>query len=77
VTSAYCGAHDDQDDKAGQVGRHDGMGLGAVWFRGIRRGCRGSLGQGVLMSVMKRMAASISDGVQSSQLPFGGIASMP
>ena len=29
------------------------------------------------MLAMKRMAASISDGVQSSQLPFGGIASTP
>jgi hypothetical protein len=29
------------------------------------------------MSAMKRMAASISAGVQSPQLPFGGMASTP
>jgi len=41
----------------------------SVWKRGV--------GQGFLMFAMKRMAASISAGVQSAQLPFGGIASTP
>ena len=77
VASGSHGAQGNQQDEAREVRRHGGEAFVRFGGAAFRLDAAASSGQGFLRLAMKRMAASISAGVQSSQLPFGGIASTP